>query len=363
MKQERLEVLLARFRQVRIAIIGDFFLDLYQYIDRSLDEVSIETGKTAYQITRKTATPGAAGTIASNLWRLEAGELYAIGVIGDDGNGYELRKGLRERNVNLDYLVVTESKMTPTYTKPMGFQPNQQPVEMNRFDIKNREPMGEALESQIIAHLNRCASHVDGIIVADQVQERNVGVITDRVREALVQLAQQQPDKLIWVDSRERIGEFRYMTIKPNRAEAYLALHPDEQRPQEETISMERAIKYGTQLCRRNEGPVMLTVGEDGALVFDPAGYQHVPGFPVTGPIDVVGAGDSFRLDVCWHFVLVPTYRKRQRVVSWCLPSRFRRLAKQVRPPMRKYSNEILSMTRKLGEHLCTCTPITVVIK
>lgn len=294
MTHERLGLLLQGFRKARVAIVGDFFLDLYQYINRDLDEVSIETGKVAYQVTHTRPTPGAAGTVASNLWRLEAGELYAVGVIGDDGNGYELRKGLQARNVNLKYLIAAEDKMTPTYTKPMESTGGKEPTEMNRFDVKNRSAMGDDLEAQIIANIRECAKHVDAIIVADQVQERNVGVVTDRVREALMQLAQERPDLLVWVDSRERTGEYRYMTIKPNRAEAYLALHPHATRPEEDQIEPGQVLDYGRQLCERNQRPVIITVGAQGALVFDAEGHRQVPGFAVEGPIDVVGAGDSF---------------------------------------------------------------------
>ncbi len=34
-------------------------------------------------------------------------------------------------------------------------------------------------------------------------------------------------------------------------------------------------------------------MGAEGILVFTKEGVQHVPGVPVAGPIDIVGAGDS----------------------------------------------------------------------
>jgi sugar/nucleoside kinase (ribokinase family) len=39
---------------------------------------------------------------------------------------------------------------------------------------------------------------------------------------------------------------------------------------------------------------VFCTLGEDGALVAMPSGdATRVPGYPVSGPVDIVGAGDS----------------------------------------------------------------------
>ena len=88
--------------------------------------------------------------------------------------------------------------------------------ELNRLDIKNRLPMPSEIEERIIAGLEEQIERTDGIIVADQVPERNCGVITGRVRAALGNLALAYPGKIIAVDSRVRIGEFRNMVIKPN---------------------------------------------------------------------------------------------------------------------------------------------------
>ena len=46
MKQEFLLEVLEKIRSVRIAIIGDFCLDAYWFVDESKREISIETGRT-----------------------------------------------------------------------------------------------------------------------------------------------------------------------------------------------------------------------------------------------------------------------------------------------------------------------------
>ena len=52
----RLEELLGRYAQLRIALQGDLFLDRYLDLDPELQESSIETGLEAYQVTRIHAT-------------------------------------------------------------------------------------------------------------------------------------------------------------------------------------------------------------------------------------------------------------------------------------------------------------------
>ena len=50
MQLSRLNEILSRFPQHRIAVLGDFFLDKYLEIEPSLGEPSLETGRVAHQV-------------------------------------------------------------------------------------------------------------------------------------------------------------------------------------------------------------------------------------------------------------------------------------------------------------------------
>jgi len=289
MNEQRIGALLSRFADTQVLVVGDYFLDHYLIIDRALSEVSLETGLEAYQVAEVRCSPGAAGTVTSNLRALGV-RVTALGVIGEDGMGFELLRGLRGNGVNVEPLVQVPDRFTPTYTKPMLKEADGRIHEIQRVDIKNRLPLSRPLEDRVIAHLREWADRVDGIIVADQVQERNCGVITDRVRAALGDLAVAYPEKVIAADSRVRIGDFHHLIVKPNASEAARAIFPD---LAEAEIGRSLAEKSGLELYRRNGKPVFLTVGADGVLVFDSNGLTQVPGIRVSGPIDIVGAGDS----------------------------------------------------------------------
>ena len=114
MTRDRLSELLRGFEKATIGVIGDFFLDKYLIIDPSLAELSLETGLEAFQIVEKRPSPGAAGTVCSNLAALRVGRLLAIGAVGDDGDGYELRQGLAERRVDHTHLLSLKERYTPT---------------------------------------------------------------------------------------------------------------------------------------------------------------------------------------------------------------------------------------------------------
>src|SRR5580693_8245693 len=96
------------YRQLRIAVVGDFCLDRYLEIDPSRVERSIETGLPVHNVVRIRSQPGGAGTIVNNLVALGIGEIIAVGFCGDDGEGYELRRELAALpGVKLDHFLTT----------------------------------------------------------------------------------------------------------------------------------------------------------------------------------------------------------------------------------------------------------------
>lgn len=294
MNERRLDELLNRFPHLHVLVVGDFFLDKYLRINRQLSEVSLETGLEAYQVVEVRCSPGAAGTVTSNF-RVLGVEVTALGVIGDDGEGYELKRGLTERGVNIEPLIQRTDLFTPTYTKPLVREPDGREHEIQRLDIKNRAQLPMEVEEEVITHLQALAPKVDAVVIADQVQERNClpdllpGVITDRVRDEIGRLALRYPDKIFAADSRQRIGLFRHVIIKPNQREAILAVHPD----WKGEFTLEAARECGAELFLRNQKPVFLTAGSQGILLFTEKGCQHIPAVPVEGEVDIVGAGDS----------------------------------------------------------------------
>ncbi len=286
--ETRLRALLARFADITVLVAGDFFLDKYLLINPALSESSLETGLEARQVVKTRADPGAAGTVAANL-RTMGVNVVALGFTGDDGHGYELRRALAGQGVNIDALLQLPNRATPTYTKPTLQHADGSLRELNRLDIKNRAPLPAEAEQTLIARLTDMAATVDAVIVIDQAQEAECGVVTTACRDKIAALASARPDTLFFADSRERIRLFRGVIIKPNQHEAM-------QGTQWQAVSAppDRAIEARAQaLFKQNGRPVFLTLGEAGILLCDADGLRRIPARQVAGPIDVVGAGDS----------------------------------------------------------------------
>lgn len=286
---ERFLELLDGLAQVRLAVCGDYFLDEYLVVDPALEEVSLETGLAARQVVGVRSSPGAAGTVTANLAALEVGAIYAVGAIGDDGNGYTLRQGLQRCGVDMSHLLVLDEIFTPTYTKPLIIQADGSEAEGNRIDIKNRRPFSESLQQRLLGELTAVLPEVDGVILADQIAEENLGVITPAFREALAELAGAHPEKVFFADSRAHIDAFSGVMIKPNRREAALCLGLAE----ESAADPQRLAELGRQLARRNGQPVFITLGAEGLLACTEQSAHRVAGIPLEGPLDICGAGDS----------------------------------------------------------------------
>lgn len=285
----RLKQLLDAFPAARIAVVGDYFLDKYLVVDPALTEISLETELEAFQVVGKRLSPGAAGTVTSNLRALGVGTIHAVGVIGDDGEGYELLQGLAQRGVDSAHLIQSADIFTPTYTKPMRMQPDGKETEMNRIDIKNRARLSPALEQAVIEHLRALMPSLDAVVIADQVQEEDFGVITGAVRSELARLAGEYPHVAFLADSRLRIARFENIAIKPNKHEAVAAVMPEFAGE----ITPDVALEAGRKLFALTGKPVYLTMSEDGLAVFTAEGIARVPVVTVEGEIDIVGAGDS----------------------------------------------------------------------
>jgi len=220
-----------------------------------------------------------------------------LSIIGDDGEGYELRQALDAlKVVNSEGVRFGEGRRTPTYTKPMLCRTGEPPRELNRLDVKNRKPLSAADEDQVLQSLDDAWRDIEALVVLDQVSEVDCGVITARVRSRLAELGAEWPGRLILADSRERIGLFRNVSLKPNQRECLAATN-------EADPAAAAAV-----LARQAGRPVYCTCGEKGILLAKPplpnppptgGGGQgggtavRVAGYPVSGPTDPVGAGDS----------------------------------------------------------------------
>ena len=104
--------LLEKFAGLRALVVGDIRLDRWCEYDPALAEPSRETGIPRVGVTATEASPGAAGTIASNLVTLGAGRVSIIGAMGQDGFGFELQRAMADCKIDGSLAVASSSVQT-----------------------------------------------------------------------------------------------------------------------------------------------------------------------------------------------------------------------------------------------------------
>ncbi|MCF7764057.1 MAG: carbohydrate kinase [Verrucomicrobia bacterium] len=289
MKAARFGSITGNISKLRLAVVGDFCLDRYLEIDPEKKETSIETGLPVHNVTRVRSQPGGAGTILNNLVELGVREVFAVGFCGEDGEGWELKRALQAmRGVRMDHFVTTAQRRTFTYTKPLLSKPPAAPVELNRLDFKNWVPTSPSVVECVQRTITDLSAHVDGLILLDQVDIPETGVLTENVLQTIEKVARSRGDLLILADSRQGLGRFPNVTFKMNHSEL-ARLTPISQEVEVAEVRRETA-----RLSKERGYPVFVTLAEAGMVGASASGEsEHVPALPTHGEIDIVGAGDS----------------------------------------------------------------------
>lgn len=269
--------------RARIGLIGDLCLDMYMDVDMRLSELSREVPNYTLPVVGERVSPGGAGNVAANLAALKPKALRVLGVLGRDWRGGLLKEALRARGVPTDGLIVSPKATTNAYIKPVRRGYSDLLYESPRLDYENREALSAGDEAALMEALEWAAQEVDVLCVCDQLKN---GCVTGRIRRRVCELAR---DGLrVIVDSRDRIGEYRDVIVKPNEMEAMRALNLNG------AVTLERMAQAALALSERSGRPALITLGENGCLAAEDGRVAHIPARRVSGPTDICGAGDSF---------------------------------------------------------------------
>jgi rfaE bifunctional protein kinase chain/domain len=273
--------ILQAFPKLSALVIGDICLDRWCTYDASASEPSRETGIPRLGVVRTEVTPGAGGTVANNLAALGVGRVAVLGALGQDGHGAELARALEQRGISSELCARSPALQTFTYTKLINAATGVE--DQPRLDFINTRPLPVDVEHQVLDRILTSVETFDVILVSDQAETAQGGVVTPAVRDLLAELAPQYPERILWADSRARIHLFRNAIVKPNRQEAVAACRE----------LFGRSDFPG--LLRHVQAPLMLvTHGADGVLLVEERGETWVRANPIAHPVDICGAGDSF---------------------------------------------------------------------
>ena len=284
LNKETLDALAARIGTKTLGLVGDLCVDIYWEADMTRSELSRETPHFPLPVVRERVYPGAGGNVAMNLAALGPRAVRVVSVCGDDWRGALLRRALAGAVIGDAALIEVPGRFTNAYCKPLRHGISDVVYEDPRLDFESRTPLPQEAEDRLLAALSGLAAGCDAVCVSDQFL---YGCVTPRVRAALTALARSVP---VIADSRYRIADFSGCILKPNEVECVRAVDGPEAPVSTDPGAVCRAADA---LARRNGAGVLCTLGAAGSYFTDGDTGFRTPAFPVSGPVDVCGAGDT----------------------------------------------------------------------
>ena len=284
MKKERIKEILKKINSVKIAVYGDFCLDVYWLMDSDGSEVSVETGLKAEAVAKHIYSPGGAGNIVANLAALKPAAIKVIGVVGNDIHGRELSSQLQVLGADTISLTFQKENFdTYTYTKKYYGEKEDPRID---FGLKNKR--SKDTDAEILRNIQIALENYDALIFNQQV----TGSITNQdFIDKTNKLFKKFNDKIVVLDSRHFNNSFQNVYRKTNEIEI-VVLNGLDVNPQD-YISVSDVKKHGTRVYEQYKKPIFVTCGSRGIITIDSTGISEVPGIQLLKRLDTVGAGDT----------------------------------------------------------------------
>lgn len=283
--KERIAEIENTLRTKTVGIIGDFCLDIYWQADMTRSELSRETPHFPLPVTQERVSPGAGGNVAANIAALHPGKILAVSLYGDDWRGTLLLEEMKRRGIDTDGFVAARNRFTNAYCKPLRKGISNVIYEDPRIDFDNTQPIDRATEDAVIEQLGTIAAQADVLCIADQFR---CGIMTDRVRDAVLSLAKE--GLCIAADSRFQISRYTNCILKPNEVECWRAVYGNDGYLR---ASVEELTTAADRLAIQNHAVVFCTLGADGSYLTEGKEGLRTAAVPLTGEIDICGAGDT----------------------------------------------------------------------
>lgn len=201
-------------------------------------------------------------------------EVRMIGCVGDDDSGGEIRRALRAQGIGVDGIATSSDAATGTA--------------LIFVDREGRNQIGVAPGANHRLTVEMARAGEDAIGWAE-VLVSQLEVPVPVVRWALETARRHGvPTVLnpapVQELSDELLSLVTYLTPNAGEVAALTGI---------EVRDLESGRQAAARLCERGAGTVIITLGEQGALVCDGASAVHFEAFPVE-VVDTTGAGDAF---------------------------------------------------------------------
>jgi len=246
---------LDKFKQVRVAVIGEGILD--EYLKGSAPYICREAPVPVINYESSRAAPGGAANTARNAAGLGA-EVIFFSVLGKDSAGKRLRMILEEHGVRTN--VIFDPKRS-TLHKQRVISGNQMLI---RIDKGTTAAIDSNSQKEMISELEDTANNLDAVILSDY----SGGVITDAFINETGRIIRNR-SMILAVDAKtlKRYPDIKPTFIKPNYSEAvsFAELEIKSGKTRIKQIAESRET-----ILRKSKAEIAaVTLDKDGALILE----------------------------------------------------------------------------------------------
>jgi len=271
--------LFADFTKIKVAVIGDVMLDTYWW--GRVDRISPEAPVPVVAVSKKEQRIGGAGNVALNLRSLGA-NVSVLSVMGKDDDGAQLTKLFLDNNIDTQYLVHSEHRITTNKIRIISRNQH-----MMRLDAEMVADIDHDDEERLLyAFENYIAAESPAVVV---LEDYNKGVLTERAIEKITALCRHH--HIITTVDPKRKNFFNYKGVdlfKPNLKEAKEALHI-----LTDSVTDELLKNIHTQLKEKLQHKIsFITLSEKGVFCQQDNTAAILPTH-IRNVADVSGAGDT----------------------------------------------------------------------
>jgi D-glycero-beta-D-manno-heptose-7-phosphate kinase len=264
----------SQFGPVHVLVVGDFMLDTYT--TGKVKRISPEAPVSILHVQKEESRPGGAGNVVLNLISLGA-KVIAVGRVGFDTAGEELRSALEEEGANTEALLIQKGFRTPVKNRLIA-----DAQQVLRVDTETISLIPEHLEQAIAEKIPQLLDQVQIVAISDY----GKGFLSPSLLTYLIEAARSKKIPIIVDPKGNDFLRYRGATvIKPNLGEAYAAAKLPPEMP------LEMAAKAILKMVQVEM--LLVTRSEEGISLFHKNGESF--DFPVRSKEvkDVTGAGDT----------------------------------------------------------------------
>ncbi len=277
--------ILSRFRNIRVAVLGDVMLDVYAW--GKVTRISPEAPVPVVNVKKTTCCLGGAANVMRNIATLGA-SAEGFGITGKDLSGRQVREELLAAGISADGILDDPDRVTTEKRRIMASG-----QQLLRIDEENTTPVSDVLRRKLVdSIIDRIRKgSIDAVIFEDYAK----GLLASWMLEEIVKEASAHNVATALDPKPGGLEPVKGITfIKPNRLEAFAMAKLEDKTPGADPVSDRQLHEAAGRLLELwKPDHLLISLASQGMALFRPGMATEVIPTRAREVFDVSGAGDT----------------------------------------------------------------------